>query len=72
MRPKPLTLNTLLVRGDGSALNADTVLLDGVRRVDGHLVVGGVAVWQAEVIVQALYVQVGEDELAKQRRQALL
>jgi hypothetical protein len=29
-----------LVRGDSSALDADVVLLDGLGRVDGDLVVG--------------------------------
>lgn len=28
------------VRGDGRALNADTVFEDGIGGVDGHLVVG--------------------------------
>ena len=35
---------TSLVWGDGGTLHANAVLLDGVRCVNGHLVVGGVAV----------------------------
>lgn len=33
-------LYSSFVRGDGSALDADVVLLDGLGRVDGDLVVG--------------------------------
>jgi hypothetical protein len=52
-----------LVRGDGRALHADAVPLDGVRRVDRHLVVGGVAVLDAEVVVLELDIQVGQYQL---------
>lgn len=53
------TLNPLFVRRDGGTLDADVVLEDGVRRVDGHLVVGGVAMRQAQVKVQAVQLVVG-------------
>ena len=36
---------------------------DGVRGVDGDLVVGGVAVGQPQVVVLDVQVQVGQDEL---------
>ena len=58
-----LTLDTLFVRRDGGALDADAVLEDCVRRVDSHLVIGGVTVRQTEVIVQHFHVQVREDQL---------
>nr|GFD53224.1 hypothetical protein [Tanacetum cinerariifolium] len=43
--------HALLVGGDGGALNAHAVLLDGVGRVDGDLVIGLVTVLDAEVVV---------------------
>src|SRR5690606_12921027 len=52
-----------LVRGDGGALHADAVLLDGVGRVDRDLIVGGVTAFHAEVVVVELEVQIGEDQL---------
>jgi hypothetical protein len=38
------------------------VLLDGVRRIDRDLVVGGVAVLDAEVVVVEIDVEVREDQ----------
>ena len=52
-----------LVGRDGRALHADAVLLDGVGGVDRHLVVGGVAVLDAEVVVVQVDVEVREDQL---------
>src|SRR6202034_3762841 len=39
------------------------VPLDGVRRVDGHLVVGGIPVLDGQVVVIELDIQVGQDQL---------
>ena len=58
-----LTLDALLIWGDGGALDAHAVLLDGLSRVDGHLVVSRITVREPQVVVQTVYVQVGEDEL---------
>ena len=55
-------LDARFVGGDGRALDADPVLLDRVRGVDGHLVVGLVAVLDAEVVVVEVDVQVGQDQ----------
>ena len=55
--------NALLVRSDGGALDADAVLLDGLCGVQSDLVVGLVAVGQAQVVVLEVDVQVGVDEL---------
>jgi hypothetical protein len=56
-------LDALLVRGDGGALDADAVFLDGLGGVQGDLVVGLVAVGQAQVVVLEVDVQVRVDEL---------
>ena len=55
-------LDPRLVRRDGRALDADAVLLDRVRRVDGDLVVGRVAVLDAEVVVVEVDVEVRVDQ----------
>ena len=56
VRALPCLLEVVLlhprrVRRDGRALDAHAVLDDGIRRVDGDLVVGLVAVLDAEVVV---------------------
>ena len=52
-----------LVRRDGRALDGDAVLLGGVGGVDRDLVVGLVAVLDAEVVVLEVHVEVGVDQL---------
>ncbi len=52
-----------LVGGDGGALDGHAVLLGGVGGVDGDLVVGRVAVLDAEVVVFEVHVEVGVDQL---------
>ena len=46
----------------GRALDADTVLLDGVGRIDRDLVVGRIAVLDAEVVVLEIDIEVRIDE----------
>jgi hypothetical protein len=55
--------DALLIRSDGRALHGHAVLLGRLGRVDRDLVVGGVAVLDAEVEVVELQVQVREDQL---------
>ncbi len=55
-------LHPRLVRRDRRALDAGTVLLDGVGGVDGHLVVGRVAMLHPEVVVLEVDVEVGVDQ----------
>lgn len=55
-------LHASLVRGDGRALDANRVLLDGLGSVQCDLVVGLVAVLEPQVIVLKVDVEVGVDE----------
>ena len=52
-----------LVRRDGRALHADAVGLDRVGRVHRDLVVGLVAILDAQVVVLQVDVEIGEDQL---------
>src|SRR3954463_730725 len=56
-------LDARLVRRDGRALDPDAVALDGLGRVDRDLVVGLVALLDAEVVVLQVDVEVREDQL---------
>ena len=56
-------LDALLVGRDRRAFDADAVLLDGVGGVDRHLVVGRVAVLDAEVVIVQVDVEIGMDQL---------
>ena len=55
-------LDARLVRGDGGAFDADMFALDGLRRVDGHLIVGGVAVFDAQIVIIQIHVEVRQDQ----------
>ena len=48
--------------GDRGAFDADMFALDGLRRVDGHLVVGGVAVLDAQIVVFQIDVEIRQDQ----------
>ena len=54
--------NARFIRGDGGAFDADAVLLDGLSRIDGDLVVGRVAVLDREVIILNLEVEIRRDQ----------
>lgn len=56
-------LDSLLVRRDGRALNADIVLLHGLGTVQRHLVVGQVTVLHAQIEDVELDVQERQNEL---------
>jgi hypothetical protein len=56
-------LNTSLIGSDGSTLDTDRVLLDGLSSINGDLVVGLVTVLKTEIIVLEVDVEVGVDEL---------
>src|SRR3984885_1433376 len=52
-----------LVRGNGRAFDADAGGLDRMRRVDRDLVVGRVAVFDREIVILEIDVQIGMDKL---------
>jgi hypothetical protein len=56
-------LHSLLVWGDGRAFDTHGVLLDGFGGIERYLVVRLVTVWQAEVVVLEVDVEVRVDEL---------
>lgn len=56
-------LNTSLIGSDGSTLDTDRVLLDGLGGINGDLVVGLITVLKTEIIVLEVDVEVGVDEL---------
>src|SRR5690606_5105297 len=56
-------LDAGLVRRDRGALDADAVLVDGVRRVDRDLVVGPVALFDPQVVVLEVHIEVRVDQL---------
>ena len=51
-----------LIRCNGCTLNAHTVLLDGIGGIHSYLVVGRIAVFNAEIEIFNIYVQVGENQ----------
>lgn len=56
-------LDSLLIRCDGSALDTDRVLLDGLSGINGDLVVGLITVLEAEIVVLEVDVEVRVNEL---------
>ncbi len=56
-------LDAVFVGRDRRALDADAVLLDGVGGVDRDLVVGGVAVFDGEVVIVDVEVEIRMDQL---------
>lgn len=52
----------MFVWGDGGAFNADAVFKDGIRCVNGDLIVGLVSVGEAQVVVLQVDVEVWVDE----------
>jgi len=56
-------LNASFIRGDGRALDADVVLLDGVSAIDGNLIVGLITLLDGEIVILDVNVDVAKDEL---------
>jgi hypothetical protein len=59
----PRMLHAAFVRRDGGALHRDADLPGLVGGVDGDLVVGLVALLDAEIVVEQIDVEVGMDQL---------
>jgi hypothetical protein len=45
------------------AFHSDAMLFDGVSRVDRHLIIGGVAILNREIIIKEIDVEIGPNEL---------
>lgn len=61
--PHPRTFHAGFIRGDGGTLHSYTVFLGGQCRVNGDLVISLVTVWEPQVKILELDVNVGQDEL---------
>jgi len=57
------TFDAGLIRSDGGALDADVVLEDGLSAIDRDLVVGLIALLDAQIKVEQLDVEVRQDQL---------
>lgn len=53
--------DSLLIRGDGSALDSYLALLDSFGGIDGNLIVSGVSVLNAQIIILDVEVNVWGD-----------
>ena len=51
------------IRGDGRAFDANAILLDRIRGIDGDLIVGAVPLLDPQIVVFQVKVQVGQDQL---------
>ena len=56
-------LHPHLVRRDGGAFHPDAAVPDGVRGIDGHLIVGRVAILDAEIELEQGQLEMGLDQL---------
>ena len=56
-------LDSSFVRSDSSTFNTNFAGFDGFCGVDGYLVISRITVFDAQVVVLDVEVQVGEDEL---------
>lgn len=54
---------TLLIWGNGCALDTNRVLFDSLGGIERDLVVGLITVWQTQVVVLKVNVEVGVDKL---------
>ena len=56
-------LDPLFIRGDGRAFHAHAVLLDRIGGIDGDLIVGAVALFDPQIVIFQIKVEVGQDQL---------
>ena len=56
-------LDSSFVRSDGGTFNTNFAGFDGLCSVDGYLVISGITVFDAQVVVLDVEIQVREDEL---------
>lgn len=56
-------LDSCLIRGDGGALDTDSVLLDSLSGLKGDLVIGGVSVLHTKIKIFDLEIEVRKDQL---------
>lgn len=57
------TLNTSLIRGDGSALDADVVLHDGLSSLNGNAIISGITALHTKIKILDIDIEVRVDKL---------
>ena len=55
-------LDAGLVRCDGGAFDADMLALDRLGRVDGHLIVGGITVLDAQIVIVEIHIEIRQNQ----------
>ena len=58
-----ITFHSLLIRCNSCTFDTNIVFLDGMSRVYGYLVVGLITIRQAKIIILAVNIHVGKDQL---------
>ncbi len=59
--------NAAFIGGDGGAFHANAVLLDCVGRIDCHLIIGRIAVFNREVVIFEIDIEIGVDQFVLDR-----
>ena len=60
-------LYSILIRGDGSALDSDLALSNGVSGVNSNLIVSGISVLNAQVEVLNVKIKIRQDMLKSEK-----
>ena len=55
-------LDPLFIGGDGGTFHADPMFKDGMGRIDGDLIVGLIAFFDAEIVISQVNIQIGQDQ----------
>lgn len=65
-----LTLHALFIRCDRGTFDADIVALDSMSCFDGHLIVGFITIFQAQIVVLAVHIDVWKHKLEEKQQLA--
>jgi hypothetical protein len=65
------TFHTLFIGSNRRTLDADAVFLNGMCGFDGDLVIGRITVFQTQIVVLAIDIDVRKDQLDPRRRRSI-